>query len=72
MNKKKIIIHIVVPILLAIIANFVCMKVFYIPDPIKPNTSARVTDAISVVISISNLAVSSIISAIVFVVSKKK
>lgn len=72
MNKKKIIIHIVVPILLAIIANFVCMKLFYIPDPIKPNTSTWVTDAISVGISILTLAVSSIISAILYVGSKKK
>lgn len=72
MNKKRIIIHIVAPILLAIIANFVCMKLFYIPDPIKPNTSTWVTDAISVGISILTLAVSSIISAILYVGNKKK
>ena len=48
------------------------MKLFYIPDPIKPNTSTWVTDAISVGISILTLAVSSIISAILYVGSKKK
>ena len=46
------------------------MKLFYIPDPTKPNTSTWVTDAVGV--SIFVLGVSAIISAILYVNSKKK
>lgn len=72
MNKKKIIIHIAVPILISITSNFICMKLFYIPDPTKPNTATWVTDAISVGISIFVLGVSAIISAILYINNKKK
>lgn len=70
MNKK--ILHIIVPILLTVVAYFICTKIFYIPDPTKPNTTTWVTDAISVGVSIFTLGVSAIISAILYVGSKKK
>ena len=71
-NKKKTALYIAIPILLAVASNFICMKLFYIPDPTKPNTSTWVTDAISVGVSIFVLGVSAIISAILYVNSKKK
>lgn len=71
-NKKKTALHIAIPILLAVASNFICMKLFYIPDPTKPNTATWVTDAISVGVSIFVLGVSAIISAIVYLANKKK
>ena len=38
-SMKKKILHIIVPILLTVVAYFVCTKAFYIPDPTKPNTA---------------------------------
>ena len=67
---KKKILHIIVPILLTVVAYFVCTKAFYIPDPTKPNTATWVTDAISK--GLTKLGVSAIISAILYVGSKKK
>lgn len=69
---KKKILHIIVPIILTIVAYFVCTKIFYIPDPTKPNTATWVTDAISIGVSIFTLGVSAIISAILYVGGKKK
>ena len=71
-SMKKKILHIIVPILLTVVAYFVCTKAFYIPDPTKPNTATWVTDAISIGVSIFTLGVSAIISAILYVGSKKK
>ena len=69
---KKKILHIIIPIMLTIVAYFLCTKIFYIPDPTKPNTSTWVTDAISIGVSVFTLGVSAIISAILYVGSKKK
>lgn len=71
-NKKKTALYIVIPILLAVASNFICVKLFYIPDPTKSNTATWVTDAISVGISIFVLGVSAIISAIIYFANKKK
>lgn len=69
---KKKILHIIIPIMLTIVAYFLCTKIFYIPDPTKPNTSTWVTDAISIGVSVFTLGVSAIISAILYVGRKKK
>lgn len=69
---KKKILHIIVPILLTVVAYFVCTKAFYIPDPTTPNTATWATDAISIGVSVFTLGVSAIISAILYVGSKRK
>ncbi|MBD5554375.1 MAG: hypothetical protein HDQ95_03260 [Roseburia sp.] len=63
MNKKKVLIHIIVPVTLAIVTNFVCLKIFYVPNPYKPGT-AWITYAVSVGTSILVLGVTSVISAL--------
>lgn len=72
MSKKRVIIHIIIPIILAIITNFICLKLFYIPEPTKPGTAAWATDAIAVGVSLFVLGISSIVSAILFVGCKRK
>lgn len=72
MNKKRILIHIIAPIIIAVITNLICMKLFYIPNPSKPNTAAWATDAISVSISVFVLGISSIVSAILYIGHKRK
>lgn len=71
MNKKKIIIHIITPIIIAIITNLICMKLFYVPNPSKPNTAVGATYAISVGVSVFILGISSIVSAILYFGRKK-
>lgn len=71
MNKKRIIIHIITPIIIAVITDLICMKLFYIPNPSKPNTAVWVTDAISIGISIFILGISAIVSAILYVGRKE-
>ena len=72
MNKKRVIIHIIIPIILAIITNFICLKLFYIPDPTNPGTAVWATDAIAVGVSLFVLGVSVIVSAILYVGRKRK
>lgn len=72
MNKKKIIIHIIVPILLTVLAYFISISfIFKIPDP---NGIGYVPETyyFAFKLSFGVLAVSSIISAILYVGSKKK
>ena len=72
MNKKRVIIHIIIPIILSIITNFICLKLFYIPDPTKPGAAVWATDAIAVGVSLFVLGVSAIVSAILYVGRKRK
>lgn len=72
MRIMKVIIHILVPIALAIITNIVCMKLFYIPDPNKLGTHVWLTDIIAIGAALFVLALSSIISLILYAVQKKK
>lgn len=52
--------------------NFICLKLFYIPDPTKPGTAVWATDAIAVGVSLFILGVSAIVSAILYVGRKRK
>ena len=71
MNKKRIVIHIVIPILLTILSYFISISfIFKIPDG-KGGYEA-ITYLFAFKLAFGIFAVSSIISAILFVGSKKK
>ena len=71
MNKKRIVIHIVIPILLTILSYFISISfIFKIPDG-KGGYEA-ITYLVAFKLAFGIFAVSSIISAILYVGSKKK
>lgn len=72
MNKKRVIIHVIIPIILAIMTNFICLKLFYVPDPANPGTAVWATYAIAVGISLFVLGVSAIVSTILYIGRKGK
>ena len=72
MNKKRVIIHIIIPIILAIITNFICLKLFYIPDPTKPGTAVWATDAIAVGVFLFVLEMLIVIPILIVAVKDRK
>ena len=72
MNKKRIIIHIAIPILLTILSYFISVSfIFSIPDPSGIGYTFG-TYLFSFILAFGVLAVSSIVSAILYVGNKKK
>lgn len=72
MKKKKAIIHIIVPILLTILSYFISVLfIFKIPNPSGVGYTSE-TYLFSFTLAFGVLAVSSIISAILYVGNKKK
>lgn len=72
-NPQKIIIHTIVPILLAILTYFISILfIFRIPDPRYMGGCHPATYLFGIILAFGTLAVSSIISAILYVISKKK
>ena len=72
MNKKKIVLHIVVPILLTILSYFISISfIFKIPDPSGIGYTPE-TYYFAFKLAFGMCAVSFIISAILYVGNKKK
>lgn len=71
MNKRRIIIHIVIPVILTILAYFISISfIFKIPD--DRGGYEAITYLFAFKLAFGVLAVSSIISAILYVGNKKK
>ena len=71
MNKKRILIHIAIPIILTILSYFISTTfIFKIPDPSGGYTAETYYFALK--LSIFVLGISSIVSAILFVGVKEK
>jgi len=72
MNKKRILIHIVIPIVLTMLSYFISTAfIFKIPDPSGAGYTVE-TYYFALKLSIFVLGVSSIVSAILFVGNKRK
>ncbi len=72
MNKKRIALHIIIPILLTILSYFVSISfIFKIPDPSGIGYTLE-TYLFAFIFAFGVLAVSSIVSAILYVGNKKK
>ena len=72
MNKKRILIHIAIPIILTILSYFISTTfIFKIPDPSGVGYTAE-TYYFSLKLSIFVLGISSVVSAILFVGRKRK
>lgn len=71
-NAKRIIIHTIVPILLAILTYFISISfIFRIPDPRYIGGCHPATYLFGIILAFGTLAVSSIISVILYVGGKK-
>ena len=72
MNKKRILIHIAIPIILTILSYFISTTfIFKIPDPSGVGYTAE-TYYFALKLSIFVLGISSVVSAILFVGRKRK
>lgn len=72
MNKKRILIHIVIPIILTIFSYFISTSfIFKIPDPSGIGYSAE-TYYFALKLSIFVLGISSVVSAILYVGRKRR
>lgn len=72
MNKKRILIHIVIPIILTILSYFISTSfIFKIPDPSGVGYTAE-TYYFALKLSIFVLGISSIVSAILYIGHKRK
>ncbi|MBD5555222.1 MAG: SHOCT domain-containing protein [Roseburia sp.] len=70
--KKKFLIHIIVPIMLAIVTDCMCLKLFCIPDPRNLSSASWITHVIAIGTSIFVLMISSSISALLYAKSSEE